>query len=439
MKGFSKVLIVLILTMVVMGFAAKTLEVWIATTFVDAQNNWLRMKVEQWAKEKGVTVGISLFPKEIYTEKIVAAIEAGNPPDVVLQGAAGVVLAAEKGLLVPLDDVIDKLGRDDFYEAVLKYTAITDPKTGEKHNYGIPLFIEPRTVSVRVDLLKKAGIEIPEEPDYNWLIKAARAVNDPPKVYGLGFPLGKCYDTHDNIMALIYAKGGGLIANRGPHGADIFNSEPTWEAFKLLKQLYDEGVIPPDSIQWTDFGNNLAYMEGRIAFTMNGLSIYYRMVKEGNPIAKVDKEIFLKDIVIDTGLKSAFVFKSNPEKETLGKDLIYYIFKDKEGYRVNMCEASKLYGLPIFKSQGEIISKQWKEGKWPMFAVDPMSATKALKASWAMSYPIGEPTSVAERVMGSLLIPEKAIKIFMENADPKEVAKEIADEINKMLQETYGK
>ena len=67
-----------------------------------------------------------------------------------------------------------------------------------------------------------------------------------------------------------------------------------------------------------------------------------------------------------------------------------------------------------------------------------MSATKGLRASWAMSYPIGEPTSVAERVMGSLLIPEKVIKIFTENADPKDVAKEIADEINKMLQETYG-
>jgi multiple sugar transport system substrate-binding protein len=440
MRGnLVKVLVVLVVLISVFTLAAQTLEVWIATTFVDAQNNWLRMKVEEWAKENGVEVGISLFPKEIYTEKIIAAIESGNPPDVVLQGAAGVVLAAEKGLLVPLDDVIDKLGRDDFYEGVLNYTAVTDPKTGEKHNYGIPLFIEPRTVSVRTDLLEKAGIEIPEEPDYDWLIKAARAVNNPPEVYGLGFPLGKCYDTHDNIMALIYSKGGGLIADKGPHGADVFNTKPTWEALELLKQLYDEGLIPPDSIQWNDFGNNLAYMEGRIAFTMNGLSIYYRMLQEGNPIAEVDKEIFLKDVVIDTGLKSVFVFKSTPEKESLGKDLIHYILKDKEGYRINMIESSQLYGLPIFKSQGKIITEQWKQGKWSMFAVDPMSATKSLRASWAMSYPIAEPTSVAESVMGSLLIPEKIIKIFTKNADPKEVAKEIADEINKMLQDTYGK
>jgi len=112
---------------------------------------------------------------------------------------------------------------------------------------------------------------------------------------------------------------------------------------------------------------------------------------------------------------------------------------DKENYRINMCEKAQLYGLPIFKSQGKIISQQWKEGKWSMFAVDPMDAMNSLKAVWAMSYPLGEPTSVAEQVEGSLLIPEKVVKIITENADPKTVAKEIADEINKLLSKTYGK
>lgn len=435
---YRKFLILILLVLVALSFSfAKTLEVWIATTFVDAQNNWLAQKVKEWGNKNGVTVGISLFPKEIYTEKILAAIEAGQTPDVVLQGAAGVILAAERGLLVPLDDIIEKLGKDDFYPNILNYVKVTN-KNGETHYYGIPLFIEPRTVEVRYDLLQKAGIEIPEKPTYAWLIDAARKVNNPPDVYGWGFTLGKCYDANDNILALVYAMGGGLISKKGPHGADIFNSEPTWNALKLIKKLYDEKVIPPDAIEWTDFGNNLAFMEGRIAFTINGLSIYYRMLKEGNPLAKVTKEIFLRDVVIDTGLKSVFVFKNGKEKEELGKDLIYYILSDKENYRVNMCEKAQLYGLPIFKSQGKIISKQWREGKWDMFAVDPMNAMNSLKAVWAMSYPLGEPTSVAEQVEGSLLIPEKVVKIITENADPKDVAKEITDKINELLAKTYG-
>lgn len=438
-RMYRKLLVFVLLLVLALSIGlAKTLEVWIATTFVDAQNNWLAQKVKEWGSKNGVSVGISLFPKEIYTEKILAAIEAGQTPDVVLQGAAGVVLAAERGLLVPLDDVIEKLGKDDFYPNVLNYVKVTD-KNGETHYYGIPLFIEPRTVEVRYDLLQKAGIEIPEKPTYAWLIDAARKVNNPPDVYGWGLTLGKCYDANDNILALVYAMGGGLISEKSPHGADIFNTQPTWNALKLIKQLYDEKVIPPDAIEWTDFGNNLAFMEGRVAFTINGLSIYYRMVQEGNPLAEVTKEIFLRDVVIDTGLKSVFVFKNaDKEKEELGKDLIYYILSDKENYRINMCEKAQLYGLPIFQSQGKVISQQWREGKWSMFAVDPMNAMNSLKAVWAMSYPLGEPTSVAEQVEGSLLIPEKVVKIITENADPKDVAKEIADAINELLAKTYG-
>jgi len=429
-------LLALVLGTVSVFASQETLNVWIATTFVNAQNNWLKAQVEAWADSNGVKINLSIFPKEIYADKIVAAIESGNPPDLVLQGAAGVVQAAEQGLLVPLMSVVDKLGKDDFYPAVLTYGSVADPNTGVKEIYGIPLFFELRTVDVRTDLLAKAGISIPEHPDYDWLVTTARAVNDPPNVYGLGFSLGKCYDAHDNILTLIYHFGGGYIANKGPQGADIFNTEPTWKAFSLLQSLYKQNVIPPDAVGWTDYDNNLAFMTGRVAFTINGLSIYYAMVDQKNPLVDVTKEIFL-DTVCDTGLKSAFVFKSTPQKETLGKDLLYSILADKEGYRVNMCESSSLYGLPIFQSQGAVISQEWKDGKWPMFAVDPMSGAQNAKAVWAMSYPLNEPTSVAERVEGSLLIPESTVYLFTRSADPKQVAADIAAQLNKMLADTY--
>lgn len=435
----KKAFLLCVLLLMVIGIFSQELNVWISTTFVDSQNNWLHQKVNDWSKEKGVKVNISIFPKDIYTEKIMTAIEAKQTPDVVLQGAAGIVLAAERGLLVPLDDVIDKLGRDDFYPQILEYTKVTDMKSQTTHNYGIPLFFEPRTVEVRYDILQKSGIEIPEKPTYEWLIDTARKVSDPPNIYGWGLTLGKCYDAHDNILALVYKNGGGLISDRSPTGGDIFNSEPTWQAISLIKQLYDEHVIPPDSIEWTDFGNNLAFMEGRIAFTINGVSVYYTMVEEGNPLANVTKEIFLTDLTIDTGLKSAFAFKSTPQKEELAKDLIYYIFEDKENYRINMCEKAQLYGLPIFKSQGEIISQKWKEGSWQMFAVDPMIFTESIKGSWAMSYPLAEPTSVAEQIMGSLIVPEKVSEAIIGNKTPQEVAQEVSKEVNYLLKLSYAR
>ena len=416
------------------------LKVWLMTTFVDAQNNWLRAKTEAWGKEANVDVDISMLPRNAYGEKVFAAIEARTTPDVVLMGEPGPILAAELGLTIPIDDVVEKLGRDDFYPRIITALTAPDSVTGTKRVWAIPMFFELRPAEIRVDLLEKAGMKIPEKPDYAWLFQAARAMNNPPKVYGLGLTLGRSYDTHDNIMALIYSYGGGLISDRSPKGADVFNGPGTWRAFDDLKKLYKDGVIPPDAVAWGDFDNNLAFMEGRAAIVINGLSIYYKMVQDKNPLAQVTKEVPLSGGWVDNaGGEANFVFKSNPQREALGKDLLHYIMKDKEDYRVGFCEASQLYALPIFKSQGRVISQQWKVGKWPVYAIDPMASVDTAYNSWPTAYPINEGLSVVEKIMGSFLIPEKAVVLFTRNADSKAVAKDIADSINRELEKTYGK
>lgn len=444
---YGKFLVGMLVVAMVLGLASSSmagekprLKVWLMTTFVDAQNNWLKAKAESWAKEANADVDISMLPRVAYGEKIFAAIEARTTPDVVLMGEPGPILAAELGLTIPVDDVVEKLGRDDFYARILTALTAPDSVTGTNRIWGIPMFFEIRPAEIRVDLLEKAGLKIPDKPDYAWLFKAARAMNNPPKVYGLGFTLGRSYDTHDNVMALIYSYGGGLISDRSPKGANVFNAEPTWQAFDDLKKLYREGVIPPDSVAWGDFDNNLALMEGRAAITINGLSTYYKMVQDKNPLAAVTKEVPLTGAWVDNaGGESNFVFKSTPQKEALGKDLLHYIMKSKEDYRVGICENAQLYALPIFKSQGRIISQQWKAGKWPVYAIDPMQAVETAYNSWPTAYPINEALSVVEKIMGSFLIPEKMVVLFTRNADSKAVAKDIADSINRELEKTYGR
>ncbi|UCF92767.1 MAG: carbohydrate ABC transporter substrate-binding protein [Desulfobacterales bacterium] len=435
----------LVLALVLVGAgpamaAPHTLKVWIMTTFADAQNNWVRAKVEAWAQEASVTVDIAMLPRTAYGEKIFASIEARTPPDVVLMAEPGATLAAELGLTIPLDDVVEKIGRDDFYPRVLSAVAAPDAVTGAMRIWGIPMFFEIRPAEIRMDLLEKAGLTIPAKPDYEWLFKAARAMNDPPKVYGLGHVLGRSYDAHDNTMALIYSYGGGLIADRGPNGADIFNTEPTWRAFDDLKKLYKEGVIPPDAVAWGDYDNNLALMGGRVAITVNGLSIYYKMVKDKNPLAEAVKEVPLTGAWIDNaGGESNFVFKSTPVKEQLGKDLLAYLMMDKEDYRVGICENSQLYALPVFKSQAQVISQQWKDGKWPVYAIDPTQAIETAYNSWPTVYPLNEATSVVEKFMGAYMLPEMMTVLFTRETDSKKVAEDISKALNKLLVETYGK
>jgi hypothetical protein len=112
--------------------------------------------------------------------------------------------------------------------------------------------------------------------------------------------------------------------------------------------------------------------------------------------------------------------------------------QDKDDYRVGLCENSQLYTLPVFKSQAQIISQQWKDGKWPVYAIDPTSAVETAYNSWPTAYPLNEASSVVEKLMGSYLIPEKMVVLFTRGADSKAVAEDIAKAINRLLEETYG-
>ena len=62
---------------------AKTkLRVWLFKSFVTAGNDILAKHVEAWAKERKVDVEIDWATFGDREQKFVAAIEAGNPPDI---------------------------------------------------------------------------------------------------------------------------------------------------------------------------------------------------------------------------------------------------------------------------------------------------------------------------------------------------------------------
>lgn len=89
------------------GFAQKpTIEIWGCSSFVADVNNWVVQKAQEWAAQKGVEVRVSLFPFSQLNAKLIAAVEAGTPPDMCVQ-AWGVGEWVHKGLLLPLDPSCD--------------------------------------------------------------------------------------------------------------------------------------------------------------------------------------------------------------------------------------------------------------------------------------------------------------------------------------------
>ncbi|MGB9786263.1 MAG: ABC transporter substrate-binding protein [Infirmifilum uzonense] len=369
------------------------LVIWGRATFTPPQMYWVEKKVREWADKNNVDVEITWLAVADIGKKLIAAVEAGNPPDVVINGHP-VAIFAEKGLLVPIDDVVKKLNESDIYELKLKQCSWGG------HYYCISTMFEATWLHVRWDIVEKANAQdlFPLKTLDDFYIAAKRLHQVEPGVYGVGLPLGlNGYDTWWTFLHFWGGYGGGMLTERSVKGV-IMDKEPYREAlkkaFEIERKIWTEGLTPPDSDQWVDASNNNAFIQGKIAMTINPASIYYALMTQNPKLAAVTK-LFLLPVSVDCGDESVFIFKTTKYPE-LAKDLVYYLFADKEDYRKGFCEASALYALPIFKSQMAVISKDWKAGKYPQFGEDPAKALDKIKFMETAAFPLGERTTVSE-------------------------------------------
>jgi len=106
--------------------------------------------------------------------------------------------------------------------------------------------------------------------------------NTEPGVYGIGWSYGlNSYDNWWMFEHLWAYYGGGMLSNRSSAGM-VMDKPPYREglkkAFAYVSRFLDEKLTPPDSTEWVDISNNLAYIQERIAMTLNPLSIYYALL-----------------------------------------------------------------------------------------------------------------------------------------------------------------
>jgi multiple sugar transport system substrate-binding protein len=178
------------------------------------------------------------IPYEKLIERTIAAAIAGESLGIQLTWAEISYELGARGLMEPLDDVIDAIGRDDFVKpSLLSY---------EGKIYMVPYFMTGYVMYYREDILKKNG----QQPPKTWdeLLKVAEACTEDldgdGKVdrYGIVFPAGKNYGTTTFFLQFAYQKGGSIL---DPEGNVAWNSKPikeTFEYFRKLKQFAPPGI-----------------------------------------------------------------------------------------------------------------------------------------------------------------------------------------------------
>jgi multiple sugar transport system substrate-binding protein len=201
-----------------------------------------------------VFVDVLIVPHGQGDQRLIAAQAVGAPLDVVNEVNADFI---EADYLLPLDDVIDEMGRDDFKPGSIYHFA--------DHDYAIGYSGGTHgTLWVRTDLLEEAGLEPPTT--YAELLAAAEAMTQDTDgdgkidIWGIGLPAGSDGATMTRLKPFIYQNCGSWFDKEGNL---TYDSPGVLEALERYIALVE--YSPPDVTSWSWFGGIDAFTTGRIA------------------------------------------------------------------------------------------------------------------------------------------------------------------------------
>lgn len=242
--------------------------------------------VTDWAGENGVEMDVSTVASEAFDDfvaKLLAQVEAGDPPDLVYHRSNLVQLMFFQDALEPVSDAAEEaISLYGEPAANLKKAMVID---GEW--YGIPYIVAGGGKFARRSVLEGAGIDPMSLTDYDAVRDAALAVSDPDaEMYGWGMTVNQSGDGAGLIQSVLH-NWGAFITD-----ADMteltFNSPETVDAVTWLSDVYTQEefapMLPPGVVSWTDSSNNEAFLAGNIAITQNAASVYAKSKADGSPI-----------------------------------------------------------------------------------------------------------------------------------------------------------
>ena len=208
-----------------------------------------------------VKINIETYSWGDFYTKWTTGLASGNVPDMSTARAGEVVEMINADAILPLDDLIDSIGRARFYESPIQEMTYSDGNC-----YAVPIYSHAFVMWYRKDLLEKYNLEVPKTWDeFN---EAATAITqgENGEVYGCSVPMGTndlyatCFlDTYvgSNRESLI-------TQDRKPN----LTSPTALEGIQYWVDMYKNNS-PADSINFNTLDQATLYYQGKNAFDFN--------------------------------------------------------------------------------------------------------------------------------------------------------------------------
>jgi multiple sugar transport system substrate-binding protein len=206
------------------GPAEGTIEVWA----MGAEGENLDVLGDAFTKENpDATVEVTPVPWEGAHDKVATAIAAGQTPDVSLIGTTWMgEFGKTGGLDATPEDLFDP---DEFFEGPWESTVV------DGTSYGVPWYVETRTLFYRTDLAEQAGLEPPTSWDE--LKSFAKGLQEQGAKNGIYLQPGQA-GSWQTFLPFAWQNGAQLVEGN----EYTIDSPETVEALEYYTSFFDEGL-----------------------------------------------------------------------------------------------------------------------------------------------------------------------------------------------------
>jgi len=263
------------------AYAQEKITVWWEKGFYKAEDDAIFAVVKKFEEKFKIKVDLSLYANPEVIPKTVAALDAGNPPDVGFGNLYDFNITstwAYAGKLEDITSVIEPL-RATFEPRALSTTFLLNNAEQKRAYYAFPIRQQTMHIQYWKDMLADAGFkesDIPKTWKEYWnfwcdQVQPAYRQKTGNRGFGTGFPMG--VDSSDAFFSFLTFMDGynvQLVTDSGKLTVD----DPKVRAGLIAAMndytaVYGKGCTPPSSTAWTDPDNNNAFHNKTIVLTHN--------------------------------------------------------------------------------------------------------------------------------------------------------------------------
>ena len=254
-------------------------------------------------------------------QKLIAAISAGRPPDIVHLDDFGLSVLSDQGVLEPATDVVQAIG-SDYFPIPLKAVTFKGTVWGVPFSNGFDL------LWYRKDLYQKFGLSEPKSWDdlLQNVKKLHGTLPDVGQIYGIALALNNSNHTNDTIQNFMWTNGATILDRDGKLA---LNSTEAMDTYKYLAELFK--YTPPGTAQYGNLEVMNAFATGRVAHTNYPARMVLQIVRTNPKLADsvgvvmIPKGPSSKARLASTLYSKAWGFPKGTKNLALAKEFVRYL------------------------------------------------------------------------------------------------------------------